>query len=35
MTITPTIKRDHLVKLAENGKREDGRKFDEFRKIDI
>ena len=35
MTITPTIKRDHLVKLAENGKREDGRKFDEFRKIEI
>jgi exosome complex component RRP42 len=35
MTITPSIKRDYLVKLAENGKREDGRKFDEFRKIEI
>jgi exosome complex component RRP42 len=35
MTITPSIKRDYLVKLAENGKRVDGRRFDEFRKIEI
>jgi len=35
MTITPLIKRDYLTKLAENGKRADGRKFDEFRKIEI
>jgi len=35
MPITPSIKRDYLSKLAENGKREDGRKFDEFRKIEI
>ena len=35
MTITPSIKRDYLVKLAENGKRADGRKFDEFRNIGI
>ena len=35
MTITPSIKRDYIVKLAENGKREDGRNFDEFRKIEI
>jgi len=35
MTITPSIKRDYLVKLAENGKRADGRKFDEFRNIEI
>ena len=35
MTITPSIKRDYLTKLAENGKRVDGRKFDEFRKIEI
>jgi exosome complex component RRP42 len=35
MTITPSIKRDFLVKLAENGKRSDGRKFDEFRNIEI
>jgi exosome complex component RRP42 len=35
MTITPSIKRDFLAKLAKNGKREDGRSFDEFRKIEI
>jgi exosome complex component RRP42 len=35
MTITPSIKRDFLAKLAENGKRADGRKFDEFRNIEI
>jgi exosome complex component RRP42 len=35
MTITPTIKKEFLVNLAENGKRADGRKFDEFRKISI
>lgn len=35
MTITPTIKKEYLVNLAENGKRADGRKFDEFRKISI
>ena len=35
MTITPSIKRDYLVKLAEEGKRADGRKFDEFRNIEI
>jgi exosome complex component RRP42 len=35
MTITPSIKKEYLVNLAENGKRTDGRKFDEFRKISI
>jgi exosome complex component RRP42 len=35
MPITPTIKKEHLQKLAENGKRADGRKFDEYRKIEI
>jgi len=35
MTITPSIKRDYLEKLAQNGKRADGRKFDEFRNIEI
>ncbi len=35
MTITPSIKRDYLAKLAENGKRADGRKFNEYRKIEI
>ena len=35
MTITPSIKKDYLVKLAKNGKRVDGRKFDEFRDIQI
>ncbi len=35
MTITPLIKKDFLVNLAKNGKRADGRKFDEFRNIEI
>ena len=35
MTIVPSIKRDYLAKLAKNGKRADGRAFDEFRKIEI
>ena len=35
MTITPSIKRDYLAKLAKNGKREDGRAFDQFRNIEI
>ena len=35
MTITPNIKRDYLSKITQNGKRADGRKFDEFRKIMI
>jgi len=35
MTITASIKRDYLEKLAQNGKRADGRKFDEFRDIQI
>jgi len=35
MTITPNIKRDYLVNLAKNNKRQDGRKFDEFRDIEI
>ena len=35
MTITPSIKRDYLSKIAKQGRRADGRKFDEFRKIEI
>jgi exosome complex component RRP42 len=35
MTIIPSIKRDYLANLAKNGKREDGRAFDEFRQIEI
>ena len=35
MTITPSIKREYLENLAKNGKREDGRKFNEFREIEI
>jgi exosome complex component RRP42 len=35
MTITPSIKKDYLINLAKNGKRADGRKPDEFRKIEI
>jgi exosome complex component RRP42 len=35
MPITPNIKLDYLSKLAENGKRADGRNFDEFRNIQI
>ena len=35
MSITPQIKREFIVKLAQDGKRADGRKFDEFRGIEI
>jgi exosome complex component RRP42 len=35
MTIVPMIKRDYISKLALQGKRVDGRRFDEFRKISI
>jgi exosome complex component RRP42 len=35
MTITPSIKRDYLSKIANQGRRADGRRFDEFRKIEI
>ncbi len=35
MTITPSIKREYLAKLAGQGKREDDRGFDEFRPITI
>lgn len=35
MTITPSIKRDFILKLSSEGKRADGRKFDEFRDIKI
>ncbi|MEF8879862.1 MAG: exosome complex protein Rrp42 [Candidatus Thermoplasmatota archaeon] len=35
MSITPSIKRDHLENLAKKGKRVDGRKFNEFREIQI
>jgi len=35
MTIVPLIKRDYIYKLSEQGKRVDGRKFDEYRKIEI
>ena len=35
MVVVPAIKRDYLSKLASQGKRADGRKFDEFRKIEI
>jgi len=35
MTIVPSIKREYLSKLAKNGKRADGRGFDEFRNIEI
>lgn len=35
MTITPSIKREYLAKLAGQGKREDNRGFDEFRPITI
>jgi len=35
MIVVPSIKRDYLVKLANNGKRADGRRFDEYRKIEI
>ncbi len=35
MTILPSIKREYLIKLARDGKRADGRAFDEYRKIEI
>lgn len=35
MIILPSIKKDYLVKLARNGKRADGRRFNEYRKIEI
>jgi len=35
MTIMPSIKRDYIEKLAAEGKRADGRKFNEFRNIEI
>ena len=35
MTIVPGIKRDYLANLAKNGKRADGRGFDDFRNIEI
>ena len=35
MTIIPSIKHDYLCKLAEQGKRVDGRSFEEYRKIEI
>jgi exosome complex component RRP42 len=35
MTLVASIKRDYIAKLAKQGKRVDGRKADEFRKIEI
>ncbi|HVQ00013.1 MAG TPA: exosome complex protein Rrp42 [Candidatus Thermoplasmatota archaeon] len=35
MTITPAIKKDYITKLAEQGKRVDGRTFDQYRPIEI
>jgi len=35
MTIVPIIKRDYIAKIAEEGKRIDGRGFDHYRKIEI
>jgi len=35
MTIVPVIKRDYITKLAEQGKRIDGRGFDQYRNIEI
>jgi len=35
MTIVPAIKRDYITKLAEQGKRIDGRTFDQYRNIEI
>jgi exosome complex component RRP42 len=35
MTLVPIIKRDYICKLAQQGKRIDGRRFDEYRKIVI
>ena len=35
MTIIPAIKKDYITKLAEQGKRIDGRTFDQYRTIEI
>jgi exosome complex component RRP42 len=35
MTVVPIIKRDYITKLGEQGKRLDGRGFDQYRKIEI
>ena len=35
MSITPAIKRDYIANLAKNGKRADGRNFEDFRNIEI
>ena len=35
MTILPSIKREYLINLAKDGKRIDGRTFDQYRKIEI
>ena len=35
MSLISSIKKDYLYNLAKNGKRADGRKFDEYRKIEI
>jgi exosome complex component RRP42 len=35
MTIIPAIKKDYITKLAEQGKRVDGRTFEQYRTIDI
>jgi len=35
MTVVPIIKRDYITKLAEQGKRIDGRGFDQYRTIEI
>jgi len=35
MTVVPVIKRDYICNLAKQGKRVDGRKFEEYRKISI
>jgi len=35
MTISPVIKQEHLYKLAEQGKRADGREFNQYRPISI
>ncbi len=35
MTIVPVIKRDYITKLAEEGKRIDGRTFDKYRNIEV
>ena len=35
MTISPTIKKNYLQKLAEQNKRSDGRKFNDYRPVSI